>query len=132
MRRVLLVLALIFGLMAPASVAAQSDRCSLEITPTAGSSTDVFRIRVWNVPVDPDGGSVEARIDIRRLGSREGSIIFAFLVPGVTEFYVDYNFAFPEEPPPDPLIPGRYHVRVTTPHLSGADACHVVGQFQVA
>lgn len=132
MRRVLLVLALLFGLMAPASVAAHSDRCAFEITPTAGSPTEVYRVRVWNVPVDPEGGSVEARVDIRRLGSREGSIIFAFLIPGTTEFYVDYNFAFPEEPPSDPLIPGRYHVRVTTPHLRSSDACHVVGQFRVA
>lgn len=64
-------------------------------------------------------GSVEVQTVIRRLGTREGSVIFAFLVPGVTEFYVDYNFAYPEEPAPDPLAPGRYHVSVTTPHIRG-------------
>lgn len=43
-------------------------------------------------------GSVEVRTDIRRLGTREGSIIFAFLIPGVTEFYVDYNFSYRRSP----------------------------------
>ena len=131
MRRILLVVAMIVSLVAPSSVDARASRCALEISPTVGSPTDVYRFHVTNVPVDPQGGSIEARIDIHRLGTREGAIIFAFLIPGATEFFVDYNFAFPEEPPPDPLAPGRYLVSLTTPHISGSDACHDVGQFRV-
>jgi hypothetical protein len=129
MRRIALSLALVASLLVPSTVSAASGRCWIEIDPAVGSPTDVYRIAVHDVPVDPDGGSIEARIDIRRLGTREGSIIFAFLVPGITEFYVDYNFAWPEEPPPDPLPAGRYLVTVSTPHLHGA--CHDTGSFVV-
>ena len=131
MRRIALVFALLATMLVPGSVAAGSARCSLVISPTAGSPTDAYRIAVSNVPVDPNGGSVEVRTDIRRLGSREGSIIFAFLIPGATEFFFDYHVAYPDEPAPDPLAPGRYQVTVSTPHISGPDACHAVGQFLV-
>jgi hypothetical protein len=131
MRHIALVLALLAALLAPASVAAGSDNCLLTISPTSGSPTNVYRLTVSNVPVDPNGGSVEARIDIRRLGTREGSVYFVFLIPGVTEFYVDHNYASPEEPAPDPLAAGRYLVEVRTPHLSGPTACHAMGQFVV-
>ena len=131
MRRSALLFALLASLLVPASVSAASERCAMDVSPSAGSPTDPYRIAVTNVPVDPLGGSIEARIQIRRLGTREGSIIFAFLVPGVTEFFVDYNAPFPEEPPSDPLPQGRYLVTLTTPHLSGADACHAVGMFEV-
>lgn len=131
MRRFALVVAMLLTMLVPGAVAAGSDRCSFTISPTSGSPTDVYRIAVANVPVDPNGGSIEARIDIRRLGTREGSIYFVFLVPGVTEFYVDHNSAYPEEPPPDPLAAGRYLVEVTTPHVRGPEACHAVGQFVV-
>ena len=47
----------------------------------------------------------------------------------VTEFFVDYNYAYPGEPPLDPLAPGRYQVSVTTPHIGGV--CNAVGQFVV-
>ena len=43
----------------------------------------------------------------------------------------DDYYAYPEEPAPDPLATGRYLVEVTTPHLSGPDACHAIGQFVV-
>jgi hypothetical protein len=132
MRRIALVFALLAALLAPASVAAASYRCSLTITPTAGSPTDVYRLAVSNVPVADNGGSIEARIDIRRLGTREGSVYFVFLIPGVTEFYVDHNFSYPEEPAPEPLATGRYLVEVTTPHFKGPDACHAMGQFVVS
>jgi hypothetical protein len=131
MRRIALVFALLAALLAPASVSAGSDKCSLTISPTSGSPTDVYRFTVSDVPVDPAGGSVEARIDIRRLGTREGSVYFVFLIPGVTQFYVDHNAAAPEEPAPDPLPVGRYLVEVVTPHLSGPTACHAMGQFVV-
>ena len=130
MGRGVLALALLVAMLLPSTVAAASGRCSLTITPTSGAATDIYRMTVSNVPVDPSGGSVEARLDIHRLGTREGSVIFAFLFPGVTQFYVDHN----ETPPGEPqgtLEPGRYLVQVTTPHLRGADACHAVAQFEV-
>ncbi len=130
MRRLALVVALLLAVLVPNSVAAGSERCSLTISPSSGSPTDVYRMTVSNVPVDA-GGSVEVRIDIRRLGSREGSVIFAFLVPGATEFSVDYHELLEGEPL-EPLIPGRYHVGVVTPHIRGADGCHAVGRFTVA
>ncbi len=107
MRRIALVLTLLLATLVPGSVAAASERCSMAISPSAGSPTDVYRIAVVGVPVDPQGGSIEVRIDVRRLGSRDRSIIFAFLIPGVTEFYVDYNQSFEGEPL-NPLVPGRY------------------------
>lgn len=132
MHRIALVVALLAAMLVPGTVAAGSGRCSFTISPTSGSPTDVYRIAVSNVPVYDNGGSIEARIDIRRLGTREGSVYFVFLIPGVTEFYVDHNYAYPEEPAPDPLAAGRYLVEVTTPHVSGPDACHAVGQFIVS
>lgn len=131
MRRIALVFALLAALLAPASVSAGSSKCSITISPTAGSPSDVYRLAVTNVPIDPNGGSVEVRIDIRRLGTREGSVYFVFVLPGLTEFYVDHHAPFPDEPPPDPLATGRYLVEVTTPHISGPGACHTVGQFVV-
>jgi hypothetical protein len=131
MRRIALVIALLAVMLVPGPVAAASDRCSFTISPTSRSPTDVYRIAVSNVPVYDNGGSVEAQINIRRLGTREGSVYFVFLIPGVTEFYVDHNYAYPEEPAPDPLAAGRYLVEVTTPHISGPETCHAVGQFIV-
>lgn len=128
MRRVALAVVLVLSLLVPSSVAAAgSDRCSVSISPEVASPTDVVRILVSNVPVDPDGGSVEVDVHIRRLGTREGTIFFAFLVPGTTEFYVDYNAPLPGEPAPDPLGQGRYLVDVST-HVSG---CYAVGHFMV-
>jgi hypothetical protein len=128
MRRIALVFALLFVMLAPASVSAASSKCSLTISPTSGSATDAYRFAITDVPVYANGGSVEVRVHIRRLGTREGSIIFAFLVPGVTEFYVDYNVPPPGEPV-ESLAPGRYLVDVSTPHIHGA--CRAVGQFVV-
>ncbi len=130
MRRFALSLALLVSLLVPGSVAAADQRCSLEISPPTGSPTDVYRIHVRGVPIDPNGGSIEVRTQITRLGTREGSIIFAFLIPGATEFYFDYNEGIEGEPPPDPLVSGRYRVLVTTPHMTGG--CHIVGQFTVS
>ena len=129
MRRIALVFALLVVMLAPASASAAESRCSLTISPTSGAPTDAYRFTVSDVPVYSNGGSVEVRVDIRRLGTREGSIIFAFLIPGVTEFFVDYNVAPPGEPA-EVLAPGRYLVDVSTPHIHGA--CRAVGQFVVA
>lgn len=65
---------------------------------------------------------------IRRLGTREGEVIFAFLIPGATEFFVDDNVPPPGEPA-ESLAPGRYLVHVSSPHIHGA--CRAVGQFVV-
>jgi len=131
MYRIALAIALSAAILVPGSVGAHSERCSVAISPSAGSPTDAYRVTVSNVPVDPEGGSVEVRTNIRRLGSREGSIIFAFLFPGTTEFNLDYHSPSegPGEPPLEPLEPGRYQVSVTTPHLNGA--CQAIAHFLV-
>ena len=128
MRRLALVAALLAAMLIPGAASAAVARCSLSISPESGSPTGDYRFTVSDVPVDANGGSVEVRIDIRRLGTREGAIIHAFLIPGVTEFYVDYNVAPPGEPA-ESLATGRYLVDVSTPHLHGP--CRAVGQFIV-
>ena len=130
MRRVLMLLTLVAALVAPATVAAAPARCSVSITPSAGSPTDVYRILVTNVPSDPDV-SVEADVWVKNAAARTGSIYFAFLVPGVTEFYIDHNAPIEGEEA-QPLKPGRYMVTVETPHITGPTACHAVGWFTVA
>lgn len=120
------MLALVLAL-APAGVAAGTARCSVSVDPAVGGPTDVYRIHVTNVPVDPDGGSVEFQLEIRRLGSREGSVYWVFLVPGVTEFYVDHNAPPPGEPPTE-LAPGRYLVSA---HVSHDTGCYATARFVV-
>lgn len=129
MRRFALSLALVASLLIPAAVSAAPAQCTVDISPSVGSPTDVYRIRVSNVPVVP-GVGIEVQINIKRLGTREGSVYFVFLLPEVTEFYVDHNLGLPGEPPPDPLVPGRYLALVATPHLRGG--CSAVGSFVVA
>lgn len=131
MRRFALAGALLLSLVIPAAVSAAPGRCSVAISPDAGSPTDAYRITVSNMPIDPQGGSVEVRLDVGRLGSRGGTIFIVAVVPGFSEFYVDYNFSYPGEPPLDPLAPGRYQVSATTAHLAGRAACHAVAQFIV-
>jgi hypothetical protein len=128
MPRLAWILAAVLMLTLLPTPVAAAERCTIDVTPDQGSPTDVYRISVSDIPVDPNGGSVEVRIDVRRLGSREGSIFFVFLVPGVTDFFLDYNAAFPEEPPPDPLAEGRYLVSAQTPHVRG---CHSTDRFVV-
>lgn len=129
MRR-LIALATVVAVLAlvPAPVMAARERCSIDVVPAAGGPTDTYRIIGSNFPLAPDGGSLEVRIDIHRVGSREGSILFLFLVPGGTEFYVDYNAAEPGEPSA-PLAEGRYLVRADTPHVRG---CHTTDRFVVS
>jgi len=128
MRRFMLSLALVASLLVPGAASAATERCRVTVTPEIGSPTDVYRILVSNVPVEPDI-SVEVRVDVRLLGSRSGSIYFAFLIPGTTVFYIDHNVTYPGEPAPDPLASGRYQVLVSTPHIKGA--CRSVGGFIV-
>lgn len=128
MRRFMLSLALVASLLVPAAASAATERCTVTIAPEVGSPTDVYRILVSNVPLEPDV-SVEVRVDVRLLGSRSGSIYFAFLIPNITEFYIDHNVTWEGEPAPDPLAPGRYQVLVSTPHIKGG--CRAVGGFVV-
>ena len=122
-----LVLVLATTLSAASATSATSNRCTVDITPAVGSPTDVYRITVSDVPVIE--GSLEVRVDIRLLGTRTGSIYFAHLIPGVTQFFIDHNQAPPGEPA-EMMEPGRYMARVTTPHLHGG--CTAVGRFVVA
>jgi hypothetical protein len=121
-----LVLVLATTLATASATSGASTRCTVDVAPSLGSPTDVYRITVSNVPVIE--GSLEVRVDIRLLGTRTGSIYFAHLIPGVTEFFIDHNQAPPGEPA-ETLDPGRYLVRVTTPHLHGG--CTTVGRFAV-
>ena len=128
MRRfALLLAALVAAAVAPAATLAAADRCSIEVTPASGSPTDLYRVTATNFPVDPEGGSVEVRIDVRRLGTRGGSIYFLHLIPGITDFYLDLNGTVPGDPV-EPMLPGRYLVVAETAHMTG---CHVVDRFMV-
>lgn len=129
MRRMAIAVALLASLLLPGTASATSSRCGIDVSPAVGSPTDAYRINVSNVPVDLAGGSVEVRVDVQRTGTRQRSIFFAVLIPGATQFYIDYHVGYPGEPPPDPLAAGRYRVTAETPHLTGA--CHAVGQFEV-
>ena len=129
MRRLIGLLATLTILTAmPAAVSAAESRCSIDVAPSAGGPTDLYRLTASGFPVDPNGGSVEVRIDVHRLGTREGSVYFLFLIPGTTEFYLDLNQLAPEEPV-EPMVPGRYLVLAETSHLAGG--CHAVDRLVV-
>ncbi len=129
MRRLTTLLAtlMLLSVAGASPVAAGRTRCSIDVTPSTGSGTTVYRISGSDFPVPPGSESLEVRIDIQRTGSREGSIIFAFLVPGVTDFYFDYNQSEAGEPT-SVLTAGRYRVTATTPHLKG---CRTMDRFLV-
>lgn len=128
MRRFIPVLAalLILGAL-PGVTAAAVEKCSIEVTPASGGPTDLYRIAGSNFPVDPNGGGIEVRIDVKHLGTRSGSIYFLFLVPGATEFYLDLNRIGPGEPV-EPMEPGRYLVLAETAHMIG---CRDMDMFVV-
>lgn len=128
MRRFALVLALVASLLIPAAASAAPAQCTVRVSPSVGSTTDAYRILVSNVPVEADR-YVEAHVEIRRLGTRDMTIHFAWLFPGTTEFYIDHNMSYPDEEAPPPLIPGRYQVTVSTPHILGA--CNAIAMFVV-
>ncbi len=127
MRRIALLVALVAAMLMPASVAARSTNCSLDVSPRIGTPTSIYRLTVSNVPLDPAGGSVEVQIDIHRLGTKNGALLFVFVIPGVSRFYVDYNAPIPDEPN-EPLAPGVYKLDVHTPHIGG---CQTGGIFIV-
>lgn len=127
-RTIALLLALAICLiLLPGPVASARTRCTIDVTPATGGPTDVYRIQASNFPLTTDGTPLEVRIDIRRLGTREGSIILVWVVPGVRDFYVDYNVFEPGEGAV-PLAPGRYLVVAETSHQRG---CHTTDRFVV-
>ncbi|HEX5826376.1 MAG TPA: hypothetical protein VFY23_02565 [Candidatus Limnocylindrales bacterium] len=129
MRPIVLALSLLLvAALAPASAAA-SERCAVSVSPAVVSPTDAVDIVITGVPVAPNGGSVEIGIDVRRLSTHEGTAYFLFAWPGVTELSLKHNFDYSGENPLPPMEPGRYLVRVTTPHLHGG--CNAVGLFRV-
>jgi hypothetical protein len=128
MRRVLLSLSLVLAALVPAPVAA-AERCALEVSPTVVSPDDAVDLFVTGVPVAPNGGAVEVGVEVRRLSTHEGSVDFVFLWPGVTEFSLKHHYDYSGENPPPPMEPGRYLVRVVTPHIHGG--CHATGMFEV-
>src|SRR5215203_4130422 len=128
MRRVLLSLSLVLTALVPAPVLA-AERCTLSISPAVVAPDDAVDLFVTGVPVAPGGGAVEVGVDVRRLGTHEGSVDFVFLWPGVTEFSLKLHHDYSGESPLPPMEPGRYLVRVTTPHLHGG--CHATGMFRV-
>lgn len=93
------------------------------INPEVGSRTSTYRITVSNLPVEPNDGFLEVRVDVRGLRTHTGTIFFAFVVPGETQFSIDYN------EPEGGLARDRYLVHVRTPHIHGA--CAAVGRFRV-
>ena len=105
------------------------ERCEVTVRPAVGSPTQVFRIIVNNVPIDPTGGSVEVDVVVQRIHSSGGTIYFAFVVPFGTKFYIDHNQSFPGEPQ-SKLAEGRYVISVTTPHIA-KKGCHSSGAFIV-
>jgi len=133
-RRLLLLVALSATILAtlgmPAAVAAAPARCAVSISPSVGSPTDAFRISVTNVPVDPDG-VIEADVIVKNASDRSTTFYFAWLIPGVTEFYIDHNYVYEGEEQTY-LAPGRYTVTVETPQVVGPTACHAIGWFTVA
>src|SRR5688572_16931454 len=120
-RTVFLVLLVLTASFASAgAVSAATSRCTVDIDPRIGSPTDTYRITVSDLTADP--GILEVRVDVRLLGTRTGSIYLAFLFPNTSVFYIDHT-ADPEQP----FEPGRYLVRVSTPHVNGAAGCHTTG-----
>jgi hypothetical protein len=131
-RAALTTLALsLLAVLAPSTTFAATDRCAVSVEPAGGTVNDVYRITVSDLPVDPDD-FLEVRLDVRRLGSRAAWTFVVFVVPGASEFYVDFNQGVndPDEPPAEPLLPGRYLVDASTPHLAGA--CYAVGKFMIS
>jgi hypothetical protein len=127
MRRILLLLVLVLAAsLASTGVASgASSRCNVTIDPSVGFATDTYRITVSNLTPDP--GILEVRVDVRLLGTRSGSIYFAFLIPNTSVFFIDHT----ADDPSQPFESGRYLVRVITPHVHGAAGCHTVGRFQI-
>ena len=128
MRRLVLSLALLVVALVPSPVAAD-ERCRLTVSPAVVTPDGAVDLAVTGVPTTPAGG-VELGIDVRRLGTHEGSAYALFVWPGVTEVSLRHHYDYSGENPLPPLEAGRYLVRVTTPHVHGG--CQATGMFRVA
>lgn len=129
MRSVLLSLSLLLGSVAVPATAAAAERCVLTVDPAVVSPDGFVELSVRGLPLAPGGGSVEVGIVVQRLGTHEGTAYFTFVWPGTTEISLRHHFDYSGENPLPPMEPGRYLVRVTTPHLHGG--CSATGLFRV-
>ena len=114
MRRIALLASFVLVLGIAATVAAAPPtRCSISVTPTAGTTTDSYRITGTGFPP----GSWESLTDVhlavgRAADGRLMPTMFLSLFPGGGgEFYVDYHAGFEGEESVPPLEPGLYRVR---------------------
>ena len=115
MRRISLLLAAIALSLAVAGpvAAAPPSRCTINVDPTIGSTTDSYRINASGFPAGSFDRFTDVHIDVRRAGDgRFGYIAFLVLAPEAGgSFYLDFHYAYEGEEPLPPLEPGRYLVR---------------------
>ena len=122
-------LVLVLGIAAPVA-AAQPTRCSISVTPAAGSTADGYRITGTGFPP----GSWESFTDVhlaigRAADGRLMPTMFLVLFPGGGgEFFVDYHLSYEGEDPLPPLEPGLYRVRAE----ANGHECVAVASFRVA
>ena len=115
MRRTPAVLAaLALSLVLAGPVAARpNSRCTIDVDPAVGSTTDSYRISASGFPPGTFQQFTDVRIDVRRAGDgRFGSIFFLALAPQAGgSFYLDFHFNYEGGDPLPALQPGRYLVR---------------------
>lgn len=115
--------------IAPAPVAAATQTCTVNVTPTQGIGTTTYRIKGRHFYQTTDGTSLEVQIVIWKHTRQDPKhvirVMWLSLIPGGTRWYVDFNQASDGEPA---LNPGRYNVDVETPHQRG---CHTHAAFRV-
>ena len=109
---VLAALALSLALARPAA-AAPTSRCTINVDPAVGSTTDIYRISASGFPPGSFEQFTDVRIDVRRAGDgRFGSIFFLALAPQAGgSFYFDFHHNYDGDDALPPLDPGRYLVR---------------------
>lgn len=125
MRRLAVVLVLLSLTVAvPAPVAEAAKTCTIDVSPLRGSTHSPYRISghhfplSTNSPLEVDMAVSRISYNLADLGHVYVTIYFVFLVPGLTDFYVDFNAASGGEPAP-PILSGRYLVQAFTPHVAG-------------
>ena len=131
MRRIALLasLVLVLGIAAPVA-AAQPTRCSITVTPVAGTTTDTYRITGTGFPAGSWESFTDVHLAVGR--ARDGRLMptmFLVLFPGGNgEFYIDYNVRYEGEDPTPPLVPGLYRVRAE----ANGHECIAVATFWVS
>ncbi len=125
MRRLAVVLLLLsLAVAVPAPVAAAAKTCTIDVTPSRGSTHTTYRISgnhfplSTNSPLEVDMAVSRVTFNVADLGHVYVVIYFVFLIPGGTHFYVDFNAPAGGEPAPS-IAPGRYFVQAFTPHVAG-------------